>query len=81
MLQFQSDILRIPVNRAKCRIDRLRSIAPGGLAIGEYKDLDSIKRRWESDRIFTPGMDSSKCGSYIRGWHRAVERAKSWEEN
>lgn len=82
MLQFQSDILRIPVNRAKC----VESTALGvsllaGLAIGEYKDLDDIKRRWESDRIFTPGMDSSKCGSYIRGWHRAVERAKSWEEN
>ncbi len=81
MLQFQADILRTPVNRAKC----VESTALGvsllaGLATGVYKDLDDIKRRWESDRIFNPGMDISKCEAYISGWHRAVERAKRWEE-
>jgi glycerol kinase len=82
MLQFQSDILRIPVNRAKCVESTALGVALlAGLAIGEYKDLDDIRNRWESNRIFTPVMECSKCESYIQGWHRAVERAKNWEGN
>ncbi len=80
MLQFQADLLNTPVNRAKC----VESTALGvtflaGLAIGEYKDLDDIKKRWESERIFIPEMDENQRNSCINGWHNAVKRALNWE--
>lgn len=82
MLQFQADILRTPVNRAKCvESTALGAALLAGLATGEFKDINDIQNRWESDRVFTPKMDSSKCELYIKGWQRAVERAKNWEEN
>lgn len=82
MLQFQSDILGIPVNRAKC----VESTALGvmflaGLAIGEFKSLDSIKKRWESERIFIPKMEVGKRNLYLNGWERAVKRSMNWEES
>lgn len=82
MLQFQADILGIPVNRAKCvESTALGAALLAGLATGEFSSIDDIKNRWESDRIFTPGMDDSKRDSYINGWHRAVERARNWEND
>ena len=82
MLQFQSDILEIPVNRAKCvESTALGASLLAGLAIGVFKDLDDIKRRWESERVFIPKMEDKQRKIYIDGWNRAVLRALKWEEN
>ncbi len=82
MLQFQADIMDIPVNRAKCVESTALGVAfLAGLAIGEFSGLEDIKKRWESERIFIPGMDENKRNIYVKGWRRAIKRAMDWEES
>ncbi len=81
MMQFQSDILQIPVNRP----EQIETTAMGaaflaGLAAGVWNDLDELRTLRRSERIFTPDEAVSKadCERLLRNWHRAVDASRGW---
>src|SRR5205085_6808081 len=81
LLQFQADILGVPVERPVVA----ETTAPGaaylaGLAVGYWKDEDEIRQNWALDRRFDPSMDEASRAKLYKGWKKAVERARSWEE-
>ncbi len=80
LMQFQADILRTPVVRPQSTETTARGAAMlAGRAVGLWDDerLASLKTR--STR-FEPSMDPVQTDQLIRGWHRAVDRAKGWIE-
>ena len=52
-----------------------------GLAVGFWKDFDEIEKVREVDRVFVPLIDNNTREEMLRGWHKAVERSRDWEEN
>ncbi|NBC18011.1 MAG: glycerol kinase GlpK, partial [Bacteroidetes bacterium] len=69
LLQFQSDILGIPVVRPKTlETTALGAAYLAGLAVGYWEDQDEIKNQWEVDRRFTPSMDESLVEKLRAGW-------------
>jgi glycerol kinase len=81
LMQFQADILGIPIRRPMIReTTALGAAYLAGLAVGFWRDLDEIKSRWSIDKIFTPSMDKSRAEGLCADWKRAVERSLGWAE-
>lgn len=81
MMQFQSDILRLPIDRPKMvETTAFGAAFLAGLATGVWKSLDDITALRESDRVFTPQMEAAAAAELYKKWLRAVERAAKWEE-
>ncbi|MEG2164946.1 MAG: glycerol kinase GlpK [Ruthenibacterium sp.] len=81
LMQFQADITGILVRRPMIReTTALGAAYLAGLATGVWKDLDDIKGQWTLDRLYTPQMDAAAVEKSLHGWHKAVERAKNWDE-
>ncbi|TCL42285.1 glycerol kinase GlpK [Harryflintia acetispora] len=81
LMQFQSDILDRPVCRPKVReTTALGASYLAGLAVGFWKDLEEIRAQWAPERVYTPGMPAETRQRLMRGWSKAVSRAKDWEE-
>ncbi|MDR1558650.1 MAG: glycerol kinase GlpK [Clostridiales bacterium] len=79
VMQFQSDILNIPVERPKVtETTALGAAYLAGLAVGFYKDLEDISRNHIMDEIYEPAMDGAVREERYRMWLKAVERAKDW---
>jgi glycerol kinase len=79
LMQFQSDVLGIPIERAAiAETTALGAAYLAGLAVGFWKDLDEVAGHWASDLRFQPGMDVSKREALYAQWRRAVERARGW---
>ncbi|MBQ1772175.1 MAG: glycerol kinase GlpK [Clostridia bacterium] len=79
LMQFQSDIIDVPVFRPQC----VETTAAGaaylaGLAVGYWKDREDVSRNRSIDRTFHPSMDSDTRNVLLRGWHAAVELSKGW---
>lgn len=79
MLQFQSDILGIPVIRPK----NVETTATGaaflaGLAVGIWKSKKDILKVWEKDAVFHPEMEEKKRTSLYSMWKKALSRAENW---
>lgn len=82
LMQFQSDILNVPVVRPKVvETTALGAAYLAGLAVGYWKDKDDILKNHEVDYKFIPSMDDCKRESLLKGWHRAVDRAMKWAED
>jgi glycerol kinase len=82
LMQFQSDILGVPVVRPRVReTTALGAAYLAGLAVGYWKDRDEIARQWSVERRFQPAMGRAEAEGLLRGWSRAVERAKGWVES
>jgi glycerol kinase len=80
LLQFQADILQIPVVRS--RITETTALGAGylaGLAVGFWQSKDEIEKAWQVDKIFEPQMPAEKAKELRAKWTKAVERAKDWE--
>jgi len=80
LMQFQADILGVPVVRPKV----LETTALGagylaGLAVGYWKDAADVAANWKVDRVFEPAMDAGRVQQLLAGWKKAVDRAKHWE--
>ncbi|WP_163121190.1 glycerol kinase GlpK [Acinetobacter portensis] len=78
LMQFQADILNVPVLRPKM----LESTAWGaaamaGLKAGVFTDLSDISASWKLDRCFEPHMNNDKRESHLEQWKTALKRAKS----
>ena len=81
LMQFQSDILGVPVVRPKViETTALGAAYLAGLAVGYWEDKDEIAQKWKINREFKPNMDEKKRERLYKGWKRAVSRSLSWEE-
>ena len=81
MMQFQADLLRIPVDRpAMVETTAFGAAALAGLAVGLWKDMDEVRAVRESARIFQPEREQRECEEIYRGWKRAVNCARGWVE-
>ena len=81
MMQFQSDLINIPVNRPRCvESTALGACCLAGLAVGVFRDLDDIASRWKSERIYQPSMAEDVRQKKLADWHRAVRRSLKWSE-
>jgi glycerol kinase len=79
LMQFQADILGVPVVRPKVtETTALGAAYLAGLAVGHWKDSEEIAAQWQMDRGFEPKMDRGRVDELIAGWHKAMERAKNW---
>ena len=81
LMQFQADILGVPVIRPKIIETTARGSAYlAGLAVGFWKNKTDILENYEMDRTFTPGMTKDTRETLYAGWTKAVRRAMDWEE-
>ena len=77
LMQFQADLLGVPVIRPKItETTALGAAYLAGLAVGFWGDLDAISGQWEIERKFEPTMSENKAKLLYSGWLNAVEKAK-----
>ena len=78
-MQFQSDILQIPVQRPRTvETTALGAACMAGLAVGYWRDQDELTACWGAGREFTPRMPAARCEALYSGWQEAVRRAGGW---
>jgi glycerol kinase len=78
LMQFQADILGIPVERPKCHeTTALGAAYLAGLGVGVWPDTAAIAGQWQLDRRYTPEMSREQAGSLYAGWQGAVARART----
>ena len=81
LLQIQSNLSSTKVNRPKLvETTALGAAYMAGLAVGFWKDFDEIEKVREVDRLFVPTIDNDTREKMLKGWHKAVEKSKNWEE-
>lgn len=79
LLQFQADILGTSVVRPEItETTALGAAYLAGLAVGFWKDLDTIKTQFGTEREFFPSFEIERKDTLYRGWKRAVEKARKW---
>lgn len=79
LMQFQSDILAIPIRRPKVlETTALGAAALAGLAVGIYQNEQSISSLWEEDKSFYPVMDNTDREKALAGWRKALDAARYW---
>lgn len=79
MMQFQADILSLPVLRpAMVETTAAGAAYLAGLATGVWSGTDELTRLQQTDRIFRPVMPQETQDYYIRCWHTAVELSRQW---
>ena len=80
MMQFQADILGIPVVRPQVtETTALGAAYLAGLAVDYWEGEREITENWTEDRRFEPNMDEGERERLLSRWRRAVERSKDWE--
>jgi glycerol kinase len=81
LMQFQADILGVPVLRPRVtETTALGAAYLAGLAAGYWQDQDEIAANWAIDRTYEPRMSADARDRRYAGWRRAVERARHWTE-
>jgi glycerol kinase len=81
LMQFQADILGVPVERPVIvETTALGAAYLAGLAVGFWHDREQITNNWQVERKFEPNMSTAQREKLCAGWKRAVERARAWEE-
>ena len=81
LMQFQADLLGVPVVRPKIsETTALGAAYLAGLAVGYWKDQKEIAAQWQVDRKFTAAMKSGVRKKLVAGWDKALTRAKDWAE-
>ncbi|MBA2487720.1 MAG: glycerol kinase GlpK [Chloroflexi bacterium] len=81
LMQFQADILGVPVERpVVSETTALGAAYLAGLAVGFWKDTSDVANNWALDRRFDPSMDESRRERLFAGWKKAVQRSLDWEE-
>ena len=81
LMQFQADMLRVPIDRPKLvETTAFGAAFLAGLACGVWESVDDIALLRQSDRIFKPEMDAEQAKQYHDNWLRAVGRAEKWSQ-
>jgi glycerol kinase len=79
LMQFQADILNIPVLRPAIKeTTALGAAYVAGLAVGYYSDLHDLRQNWSADQTWEPHMEEMQRDSYYRQWKKAVLRSFDW---
>ena len=79
LMQFQADILGIPVIRPKIlETTALGAAYLAGLAVGYWKNQEEIKSQWQIDHTFEPNTDPEKLKELTQYWDKAISKAKDW---
>jgi glycerol kinase len=82
LMQFQADILGVPVIRPRvAETTALGAAYAAGLATGYWSDLDELRDNWAVDRIWEPRMEAGLREHLYRDWTRAVQRSFRWIED
>ena len=81
LMQFQSDILDVPVIRPKvAETTALGAAYAAGLAVGLWKDYDELRANWAKEKEWRPAMDTELRKKLYSGWKKAVTRTFDWME-
>jgi glycerol kinase len=81
LMQFQSDILGVPVVRPKvAETTALGAAYAAGLAVGFWENLEDLRENWLVDKTWDPDMDMATRKELYKGWLKAVQRTMGWVE-
>jgi glycerol kinase len=81
LMQFQADILDVPVVRPKvAETTALGAAYAAGLAVGYWKNLDELRSNWGKDREWLPAMKPDQRNKLYQQWKKAVTRTFDWIE-
>jgi glycerol kinase len=81
LMQFQSDILGVPVVRPQvAETTALGAAYAAGLAVGFWNDLEDLRQNWLVDKTWEPAMDAETQDNLYKGWLKAVQRSMHWVE-
>jgi glycerol kinase len=79
LMQFQADLLGVPVVRPRVReTTALGAAYLAGLAVGYWTSDADIASNWQVDRTFEPAMPRDRVAAMRADWEKAVSRAKAW---
>ncbi|MBU0511406.1 MAG: glycerol kinase GlpK [Chloroflexi bacterium] len=79
LMQFQADILNVPVVRPQVvETTALGAAYAAGLATGFWDNLDDLRANWQVDKTWHPQMDAATRGQLYAGWKKAVTRTLDW---
>ena len=81
LMQFQADILDVPVIRPKvAETTSLGAAYAAGLAVGFWGEIEDLRANWGKDHEWTPKMDADRRDREYRMWKKAVTRTFDWVE-
>jgi glycerol kinase len=81
LMQFQADILQVPVVRPRViETTALGAAYLAGLSTGLWKNRDELHHAWQVDRTFEPEMSAEQTTYRRNRWAQALRRAKDWEQ-
>lgn len=81
LMQFQADILGVPVQRpAVTETTALGAAYLAGLAVDYWESQEEIEQQWRVDTEFEPNMSDDQREALYAGWKKAVERSRDWAE-
>jgi glycerol kinase len=81
LMQFQSDILGVPVVRpVVAETTALGAAYAAGLAVGYWTNLEDLRQNWQIDKTYEPKMDDDVRATLYKGWLKAVQRSMNWVE-
>ncbi|HNS03329.1 MAG TPA: glycerol kinase GlpK [Anaerolineae bacterium] len=82
LMQFQSDILGVPVVRpVVAETTALGAAYAAGLAVGYWDNLEDLRQNWQIDKTYEPKMDEATRAKLYKGWLKAVQRSMNWVED
>jgi glycerol kinase len=82
LMQFQSDLLGVPVVRPKVtETTALGAAYLAGLAVGFWRDEAEITAQWQAERRFEPSMANDQRKALFSGWHRAIQCTLGWAKS
>jgi glycerol kinase len=82
LMQFQSDIMQVPVIRPKViETTALGAAFLAGLAVGYWSDVAEIQKVWQTDKVFQPSMSADEVATRRSRWTEALSRSKQWEQH
>ena len=81
LMQFQADVLGVPVIRPKvAETTALGAAYAAGLAVGFWKEGEELRKNWQVDRTWEPKMDATERENQYKLWKKAVTRTFDWVE-
>jgi glycerol kinase len=81
LMQFQADLLGVPVVRPKItETTALGAAYLAGLAVGFWQSPDELSRNWQVGRQFEPHMSRDEAAWRMRQWSLAVDRSRGWDD-
>ena len=81
LMQFQSDVLNVPVIRPKvAETTALGAAYAAGLAVGYWAEVEDLRANWAKDKTWEPKMDAALRDKEYALWKKAVTRTFDWAE-